>query len=151
MTQSNRKACSSCNLEKPLSDFYKHRGRADGRQAMCKACASAYQKAYQTTPRGRYVMHRENAARRGVPFLLTFDEWWRIWEPHWLRRGCGRGDLVMARHGDSGPYAVGNVEIITQAQNIKDGAVYRTQRGAAVGRPPIIRQRADSRLSSAAV
>jgi hypothetical protein len=133
-TQKDTKACTSCHVDKPLSDFYKERSKTDGRQSMCKACASAYQKAYQATPRGRYVMHRENARRRGVSFLLSFDSWWNIWEPHWERRGCGRGELVMARHSDSGPYAVGNVEIITHAQNVKDAAMYRKQRAAVPAR-----------------
>ena len=32
------KICRKCRVEKPLSDFYKHRGMADGHLNICKDC-----------------------------------------------------------------------------------------------------------------
>ena len=32
------------------------------------------------TPRYKYWSHIKGAKRRGISFLLTFEEWWRIWE-----------------------------------------------------------------------
>tara|TARA_R110000744_G_scaffold89570_1_gene174097 strand:+ start:316 stop:723 length:408 start_codon:yes stop_codon:yes gene_type:complete len=72
------------------------------------------------TPKARFVDHRINANRRGVEFLLTFEEWWAIWEPHWEGRGRGAGDLCMCRTNDEGPYAVGNVRIDTNTNNVKE-------------------------------
>jgi hypothetical protein len=68
-------------------------------------------------------MHRKSALARGTPFLLTFAEWLFIWQDsgHLWERGHHRGEYVMARFGDKGPYAVGNVEIIPAEQNISDG------------------------------
>jgi hypothetical protein len=59
--------------------------------------------------------------------LLTFDEWWSIWEQseHWHERGVGRGKYCMARFGDCGPYAIGNVKIIPQEENVREGNVLR--------------------------
>lgn len=62
----------------------------------------------------RFREHRLNAKGRSIPFLLTYKEWSTIWERsgHWHERGCYRGQYVMARYNDIGPYAVGNVEIV---------------------------------------
>ena len=32
------KRCGTCKIEKPLDEFHKHRGMADGRQNSCKMC-----------------------------------------------------------------------------------------------------------------
>jgi len=77
-----------------------------------------YSEENKTTPKRRFTEHKSNAKRDGKEFLLTFAEWWAIWEPHWEGRGNGR--LVMCRTGDVGPYAVGNVRIDTQANNSKE-------------------------------
>lgn len=122
------KRCNSCNVEKSLREFHKHHGQPDGRQAVCKGCACAWQRAYNATPRGAYQRHKADAKKRHIQFLLTFKQWWSIWESHWDERGHGKDKLVMGRHGDAGPYVVGNVEIITHAQNVKDGARYRKRR-----------------------
>ncbi len=69
-----------------------------------------------------YKQHRKNAARRKIDFLLTLEEWTAIWveSGHWAERGCRRGQYVMARIGDQGPYAVGNVKIISTSENIRE-------------------------------
>jgi hypothetical protein len=71
------------------------------------------------TPLSRYREQRASAQRRGIPFLLTFEEWWRIWEDsgHWAERGRQRGQYCMARHGDQGAYEVGNVTICLDYEN----------------------------------
>jgi len=65
----------------------------------------------------RFCEHRSSARHRGIAWNLTFEEWWAIWQPHWALRGKRRNQLVMARLGDTGPYAVGNVKIITAREN----------------------------------
>jgi hypothetical protein len=67
------------------------------------------------------------AAGRNIPFLLTFEQWWDIWQQsgHWHERGNLDGDkYCMARHGDVGPYAVGNVKIITNRENSIEGGAH---------------------------
>jgi hypothetical protein len=62
---------------------------------------------------------RRHARRRGIEFQLTFEQWLLIWETSGRlpERGKETGQYVMARPGDQGPYAVGNVRIITVNQN----------------------------------
>ncbi len=61
----------------------------------------------------KYNQHKRNATRRGIEFLLTFEEWLNIWTQSGKldQRGLKRGQYVMCRNGDQGPYAVGNVYI----------------------------------------
>ncbi len=65
---------------------------------------------------------RDARVKRGIEFLLTYDEWLKIWEESGRlhERGTRRGMYVMARFGDKGPYAVGNVKIITHEQNCSE-------------------------------
>jgi hypothetical protein len=70
--------------------------------------------------RKRYTEHRRNAKMAGIPFLLTFAQWWYIWRRSgkWEQRGTLPHQYCMARKGpDIGPYAMGNVKIITNEQN----------------------------------
>lgn len=82
----------------------------------------ARQKRYNLTPKGRYRQHKANAKRRGVEFLLTFSEWFELWEPYLDESGHlpDEHDYVMARNGDEGPYKVGNVRIAPQGENIAE-------------------------------
>ncbi|MBS0427139.1 MAG: hypothetical protein JSR41_07610 [Proteobacteria bacterium] len=69
-----------------------------------------------------FRMQKNAAARRGIEWHLTFEQWLAIWQASGKldQRGIGKDRFVMARHGDVGPYALGNVEIITHSQDAKD-------------------------------
>lgn len=72
-----------------------------------------------------YLGHRDRAKKRGIPFLMTLKEWINEWETalgtHWRQlRGRGANKFCMARFGDKGPYKVGNVKIVTNAQNARE-------------------------------
>lgn len=70
-----------------------------------------------------FTEQRSQAAWRGVDWEMTFAEWWNIWSEsgHWSERGKSHaGAYVMGRFGDTGPYKIGNVHIITFSQNISD-------------------------------
>lgn len=72
--------------------------------------------------RNDFAVQKWRAARRGIKFLMTFEEWLEVWEQSGklMLRGRGRGKYCMARFGDKGPYKVGNVEIITHEKNSTD-------------------------------
>lgn len=62
---------------------------------------------------------KARASKRGIEFLLTFEEWLKIWTDsgHLHERGRLKHQYCMARNGDCGPYAVGNVSIMTMEEN----------------------------------
>jgi hypothetical protein len=74
-----------------------------------------------------WCLHRIGARRRKIGFLLSFDEWLSIWIKSGKLpfRGSRRGQYVMARLGDKGPYAVGNVKIITTEENVREWGLGR--------------------------
>jgi hypothetical protein len=85
----------------------------------CGICIKrpAYWRAYKT--------QSYDAKDRGIEFLLSFEEWLNIWQDsgHLHERGKKKGQYVMARFGDKGPYAVGNVKIITFADNTREACL----------------------------
>lgn len=100
------------------------------------------------TPKDKYRDHKKNAINdRGIPFLLSFEEWWDIWQKsgHWHERGPRVGQYCMSRYNDIGPYAVGNVFIQLSTQNVLDCRT-RNKFKKNVSLPAeIILKRADSR------
>jgi hypothetical protein len=81
-----------------------------------------YIKRWWKSPKGCYHKHKFNARKRGVAFLIAFEEWWAIWcaSGKWDRRGRGRGQYVMARFGDQGAYERGNVRICLARENVAE-------------------------------
>jgi hypothetical protein len=65
------------------------------------------------------VQKRSAIKVRGISWELTFDEWIKVWidSGHLHERGRKRGQYVMARFRDQGPYSASNVKIVTCSQN----------------------------------
>jgi hypothetical protein len=70
-------------------------------------------------PKEPFYSQRFTAARRGIEWRLTYEQWLSIWTKSGKlsQRGRRSHEFCMARKGDSGPYAVGNVRIVTNWQN----------------------------------
>ena len=79
--------------------------------------------------RGSYHTQKCGAKKRGIDFLLSFDEWLKIWEDsgHLDQRGPSKDQYCMARIGDIGPYAVENVKIVTSSENSAEARIGRKQ------------------------
>lgn len=81
----------------------------------------------------RYREHRKGATIRGIPFLLTFDEWYDWWLSQGVDRNIPRlnsGDILcMCRIGDQGPYTLGNIYCATKGQNTSDAHKNNPNRG----------------------
>jgi hypothetical protein len=71
----------------------------------------------------KFYMHRWHAKNeRNIEFLLTFEEWYDIWQKsgHWENRGRKKGQYVMSRYNDIGPYSKDNVFIQTCTENLNE-------------------------------
>lgn len=71
----------------------------------------------------RYRTQRISAGKRGIQWEITFPEWMAVWldSGKLEQRGVGASKYCMARHGDTGPYKVGNVSIQTNQVNGREG------------------------------
>jgi hypothetical protein len=84
----------------------------------------------ETDMKIKFINHRSKANHRGIKFNLTFDDWKLLWltSGKWEQRGNRKGQYVMSRVNDVGPYAIGNVFIQTTDDNVrqsKTGNQYR--------------------------
>ena len=70
----------------------------------------------------KWYTHKANAKKRNIPFHLTFEEWWDIWQvsDKWNERGKQAGQYCMSRLNDHGAYEVGNVFIQLHSDNMSD-------------------------------
>jgi len=138
------KCCPRCREPKPESEFYSDKSKAGGLSYACKDCtkntvAAAYKLnrrykiryalAYSRTPRGKFYMQKARSNERGIEWGFTFETWWAVVGPYFGRRGKGPSDFCMARNGDAGPYAPGNVRMITNLENQSEH-IFGRQRAA---------------------
>lgn len=73
----------------------------------------------------KFRYQRSRANQRGIPFLLTFEQWYEWWQStgHWHERGNTKGKYVMSRYGDLGPYSLDNIFCQTTEDNTREGNV----------------------------
>ena len=79
----------------------------------------------------RYNAHKAHATKRGIDFLLTYQEWYDWWLKNGIdKEGPTQGKrtkdtLCMCRFGDTGPYSLNNIYCGTVSQNSKDIDKYK--------------------------
>src|SRR5262245_7385060 len=69
--------------------------------------------------RQRFCEQRARAKRRRIGWELPYWQWLQIWQDsgHLHDRGTHKGEWVMARFGDKGPYSLDNVRIVRVETN----------------------------------
>ena len=79
----------------------------------------AYQRRWFKSPRGRYHQHKTSAGKRGIPFLLTFEEWWDIWQTSGSGRNAGADEISMSwRVWAPGCHERDNIRICLVGENV---------------------------------
>lgn len=64
-----------------------------------------------------FANQKKNAARRGIAWELTFEQWLDWWGGDVEKRGVRAWNLQMQRVADAGPYAIGNIRKGTPKDN----------------------------------
>jgi hypothetical protein len=67
----------------------------------------------------QYYIQKWTAGKRGIEWQFTYDTWLSWWGDDIVNRGRKKGQLVMARIGDVGPYHPDNVYKSLMEDNIK--------------------------------
>lgn len=77
--------------------------------------------------RNAYSIQKHAAGKRGIPWKFDFIGWVAVWDlsGHLAERGRKRGQYVMARIGDIGPYSPVNVKIIQCNENVSFAQSHR--------------------------
>ncbi len=80
----------------------------------------------------KFQEQKDRSIQRGIAWNLTFGQWLKIWidSGHLNERGCKSHQYCMARKGDEGSYAVGNVTIVTVRENHKEAKISDAGRAA---------------------
>jgi hypothetical protein len=65
----------------------------------------------------KYNCQRISARCRGIEWQFTYDSWLAWWGDDIANRGRLKGQLVMARHKDIGPYSPANTYKATPHEN----------------------------------
>lgn len=112
---------------------------------MCKECSklalstwraknrdkvAVYHKNFTQTLRGKYTRQKAQANYRGIPWELTYDEWFQLWDNSGKldsRGATGADSYCMCRTNDTGPYASHNVRIDTFGNNMREAQYTRYQ------------------------
>jgi hypothetical protein len=72
-----------------------------------------------------WVKSRAQANYRKEIWLLSFEEYQRLWAPYWEFRGRGTDDYVMTRDDHLGAWALGNVMVTRRYDYLKRQREYR--------------------------
>jgi len=118
--------CKKCLTEKPFNSF-EYRKDTNAYRKTCRECEKPNRNARAVKRRGtlegKYTMQIKNATARGIPFLLSFEQWLSIWNDSGKlnERGRGAKKYCMCRYNDIGSYEIGNVFIGTGRENVRDG------------------------------
>lgn len=75
------------------------------------------------TTRRMYQSQKLSASKRNIEWCFTYESWLDWWGDDIINRGCRKGQLVMARHNDVGPYHPNNVRKATSSENNSESSV----------------------------
>lgn len=118
------KTCTKCGETKPTTEFHKQSDGRDGLRCDCKSCRKAWgkawreanperikaqKKAYYKTPAGKFSEYKGQAKKRGIPFLMEFQQFEGLWQKPCYYCGAEIKTIGLDRVDNDGPYHIDNV------------------------------------------
>jgi hypothetical protein len=90
-----------------------------------------------TPERIAYLIQKRHAKDRGIEWLFTFERWVLWWKSqlgaNWINlRGRRRGQYVMSRFNDVGPYVESNIKCTLHEINSVEGLVGKKRRASTI-------------------
>ena len=73
--------------------------------------------------KAKYNIQKHHAGKRGIDWQFTYEEWLAWWGDDIVNRGRNKGQLVMARNGDTGPYHPDNCVKKTCSENASEACL----------------------------
>lgn len=75
-----------------------------------------------------WCRQKAQAKFRNEEWDMTFETWWRLWQPLWSERGMGTDNYCMTRQDDDLPWSESNVLLIQRWHYLSNqGPYYKTQ------------------------
>lgn len=72
-----------------------------------------------------WLRAKAQANFRKEVWLLSFDEFQRLWQGHWERRGRGTENFVMTREDHQGAWVMGNVQVTRRYEYLRRQREYK--------------------------
>jgi hypothetical protein len=72
-----------------------------------------------------WLRSKAQANFRKEVWLLSFEDYQRLWCLHWQFRGRGREDYVMSREDHQGAWVLGNVQVTRRYEYLKRQREYK--------------------------
>jgi len=72
-----------------------------------------------------WLRTKAQANYRSETWLLTFEEFQRLWQPYWHLRGRAATDYVMSREDPEGAWVIGNVDVVQRIEYLKRQREYK--------------------------
>lgn len=101
----DEKRCSACGEVKPAAEFNRRNHVPTGLHPRCREC----QTKYRWSPKSKFRVYKNEAARRGIPFDLELSDFTAFWQVPCSYCGDPIDTIGLDRVDNTHGYTVGNI------------------------------------------
>ena len=74
-----------------------------------------------------WLQMRAQAQYRGEQFLLTFEDFQRLWQQHWDCRGRGSTDYCLTREDPEGAWDIENTRCVERGEHLRRQRLFKSK------------------------